>query len=456
MGVIISLLVTLWVGYLIYKKYKPQAVLFFGGLILMWIASVFGYGQVVAPKASTGSLFVNAFEFIRATFSKNAAGLGLNIMCVGAFAKYMEKIGASKALVRISIKPLMVLKSPYLVLAGTWIVGMCIGLCITSASGLGMLLMVTMFPVLVGLGVSRLSAACAVGSTMCYEWSPADTGNVMAAGIAKIDPVILWMHYKVPVVIVALAILAPVMYFTMKYYDKKDGHVVQPEIIETTKDESDTAPAFYALLPMIPLVLIITFSKVFITSIKMHITNAMFISFFIAILVELIRTKDPKKIAGDLQTFFDGMGMQMANVVTLIVAGQAFAQGLMSMGAINTMIEGSKSLGFGPMPMMIVMVLIIAVCSVVMGSGNAPFFAFAGLTPSIAAASNVSAALLLVPMQFASSIARTMSPITAVIVVCAGMANVSSFDMAKRLSIPMVVAMIINIGMIIAMYTIGW
>ena len=456
MGVAISLLMTLWVGYLIYKKYKPQAVLFFGGLILMWIASVFGYGQVVAQKANTGSLFVNAFEFIRSSFSSNGAGLGLNIMCVGAFAKYMEKIGASKALVRICIKPLMALKSPYIVLAGTWIVGMCIGLCITSASGLGMLLMVTMFPVLVGLGVSRLSAACAVGSTMCFEWSPADTGNVMAAGIAKMDPVILWMHYKVPIAVVALIILAPVMYATMKYFDAKDGHVVKPEIIETAEDATGTAPNYYALLPMIPLALIITFSKVFITSIKMHITNAMLISFTIAVVIELIRSRDPKKISNDLQTFFDGMGMQMANVVTLIVAGQAFAKGLMAMGAINTMIEGSKSLGFGPMPMMIVMVLIIAVCSVVMGSGNAPFFAFAGLTPSIAAASNVSAALLLVPMQFASSIARTMSPITAVIVVCAGMANVSSFDMAKRLTVPMIIAMCINVGMIIIMYSIGW
>lgn len=456
MGIAISAIVTFWVGYLIYKKYKPQAVLFAAGFILMWFASVFGYGEIMGAKASTHSLFVDAFEFVRTTFSKNAAALGLNIMCVGGFAKYMEQIGASKALVRICIKPLSVLKSPYVVLAGTWIVGMCVGLCITSASGLGMLLMVTMFPVLTGLGVSRLAAAAAVGSTMCFEWSPADTGNIMAAGLAKMDPVILWAHYKVPIVLVALAILAPVMYFTQKYYDKKDGHVVEAIEAEVGQIEGDTAPAFYALLPIIPLALIITFSKLFITSIKMHIINAMFISLFIAMLVELIRTKDPKKICTDLQIYFDGMGMQMANVVTLIVAGQAFAKGLMATGAIGTLIDGSKSLGFGPMPMMIVMCLIIAICSVIMGSGNAPFFAFAGLTPTIASASGVSAALLLVPMQFASSIARTMSPITAVIVVVAGMANVSPFDLAKRLVVPMVIAMIINFGMIFVMYGMNW
>lgn len=456
MGIALSAIVTFWVGYMIYKKYKPQAVLFVAGFILMWFATVFGYGQIIAPKANTGSLFVNAFEFVRSSFSSNAANLGLNIMMTGAFAKYMEKIGASKALVRISIKPLQVLKSPYIVLAGTWIVGMCIGLCITSASGLGMLLMVTMFPVLTGLGVSRLSAACAVGSTMCLEWSPADTGNIMAAGMLNMDPVILWVHYKVPIAIVTMAIMAPVLYFTMKYYDKKDGHVVQAIEAEAGQIEGDNAPAYYALLPIIPLFLIIAFSKLFITSIKMHIINAMLISLFVAMIVEVLRTRDFKKICDDMQTFFDGMGLQMANVVTLIVAGQAFAKGLMATGTINTLIDGSKSLGFGPMPMMVVMCMIIFFCAIIMGSGNAPFYAFASLAPTIAAASNVSGALLLVPMQFASSIARTMSPITAVIVVCAGMGNVSPFDMAKRLSIPMVICMIINFVMIFGMYAIGW
>ena len=35
MGIVISALVTFWVGFLIYKKYKPQPVLFLGGMIAM-------------------------------------------------------------------------------------------------------------------------------------------------------------------------------------------------------------------------------------------------------------------------------------------------------------------------------------------------------------------------------------------------------------------------------------
>lgn len=456
MGVVISAIVTFWVGYLIYKKYKPQPVLFMGGMIMMYLAFILGYGQILGPKATTGSVFFDAFEFIRATLSSTAGKLGLNIMSVGAFAKYMDKIGASRALVRLTIKPLLALKSPYIVMSGTWIVGMLIGLCINSASGLAMLLMVTMFPILIGLGVSRLSATAAVATTLCFDWSPSDTGTILSAETAGVDPVFYWSHYQVPIVAVAFVVVGVLHYLTQKYMDKRDGHVVKPMEVETVKDEADTAPGFYAILPVIPLALILSFSSLWITSIKMNIVMAMFIGLFIGVCCEFIRHRDGKKVLGDIQVFFDGLGLQMANVITLIVAGQTFAKGLLCLGTINAMIDGSKDLGFGPMSMMLVMVAIIAGSAIVMGSGNAPFFAFAALTPAVAAHTGLHPVLMLLPMHFAASIMRNCSPITAVIVVSSGMGGVSSFDLVKRTAIPMAGAMIVTIGMTFFFYYTGY
>lgn len=456
MGVVISALVTFWVGYLIYKKFKPQPVLFMGGMIMMYAASILGYGEILGAKATTGSVFFDAFEFIRATFSSNAAKLGLNIMAVGAFAKYMDKIGASRALVRLTIKPLLKLKSPYLVMSGTWVVGLLIGLCINSASGLAMLLMVTMFPILVGLGVSRLSATAAVATTLCFDWSPSDTGTILSAETAGLDPVFYWSHYQVPIVAVGFIVVGVLHYFTQKYMDKKEGHVVKPIEVERVEDESDNAPIFYAILPVIPLALILSFSSLWITTIKMNIVMAMFIGLFVGVCCEFIRHRDGKKVFGDIQAFFDGLGLQMANVITLIVAGQAFAKGLLSMGTINAMIEGSKSLGFSPMAMMVVMVAIIGFCSIIMGSGNAPFFAFAALTPAVAASTGLAPVLMLLPMHFAASIMRAVSPITAVIVVSSGMGGVSSFDVVKRTAIPMIGALILTVAMTFFFYYSGY
>ena len=97
MGIIIALLVTFWVGYLIAKKYKPQPVLFIGGLLLMFAAVSLGLGKILVPKDSTGFVLFDAFEFIKQTMSSRAGGLGLNIMAVGGFARYMDHIGASIA-----------------------------------------------------------------------------------------------------------------------------------------------------------------------------------------------------------------------------------------------------------------------------------------------------------------------------------------------------------------------
>ena len=160
MNILLAILVTVWVAYFIVKRYKPQTILFIGGMFLMLVSVIAGYGEIFpAGKGSTGSLLFDLFEFIRTVLSSRAAKLGLNIMAVAGFARYMDHIGASRALVNLTIQPLLRLKSPYLVLSACWALGMVLGLAINSASGLAMLLMVTMFPILVALGVSRLSAA---------------------------------------------------------------------------------------------------------------------------------------------------------------------------------------------------------------------------------------------------------------------------------------------------------
>ncbi len=445
MGIIISLLVTFWVGYLIVKKYKPQPVLFMAGLILMFAAVALGLGKILPVKDSTGSVLFDAFEFIKQTMSSRAAGLGLNIMAVGGFARYMDHIGASKALVKLTIRPLLALRSPYLVMAGAWVLGMFLGLCINSASGLAMLLMVTVFPVLISLGVSRLSATAVIATTLCLDWSPSDTGTILSATTAGIDPVLYWTNYQIPIAIAVIPVVAVLHYFTQKWFDRRDGHVVQATELVANEADENMPPMIYAILPALPLVLILAFSSLWITWIKMDIIKAMFIGVAIGMIFEYIRFRDGKKVFADIQSFFDGLGLQMANVITLIVAGETFAKGLMTIGTIDAIIASAQSSGFGAAGMILVMVGIIAIASVVMGSGNAPFFAFAALTPTVAAKMSVAPVVMLLPMHFAASAARAISPITAVIVVASSMGGVSPFEVVKRTAIPMIGTLLVII-----------
>ncbi len=81
---------------------------------------------------------------------------------------------------------------------------------ITSASGLGMLLMVTLFPTLVSLGVSRLSAVAVIATTMSIEWG--NSGNelhFLLPRVAGMKIATYFFHYQLPVascVIISVAI----------------------------------------------------------------------------------------------------------------------------------------------------------------------------------------------------------------------------------------------------------
>ncbi|WP_294145929.1 C4-dicarboxylate transporter DcuC [uncultured Clostridium sp.] len=435
-SVLIALLVTIVVGYFVIKKYKPQTVLFAAGIFLMIIASVFHLGEIMAADKSTGFWLFDIFEYMKTVFAADAAGTGMIIMAVGGFAVYMEHIGASSAMVDICIKPLKALNKPYLVLALSYVVGQFLNIFIPSAAGLSVLLMATLFPVLVELGVSRLSATALIGTAACLDLGPASGASNMAAQTAGLEPMLYFVQYQLPVAGVVVVTIAVLHYLVQKYFDRKMNFI--PDAAADGKREKKAVPKIYAILPLLPLIFLFVFSKLVISSISMNVITAMLLGVTIALIFEFITKRgNGKAVAKDIQVFFNGMGSQFATIVTLIIAGETFAKGLMSIGAIDTIIESCKATGFGPVPMTIVMVLIITVCSIVMGSGNAPFYAFAALAPTVAAAFGISTVLMVMPMQLASGIARSISPITSVIVAVSASADLFPVDVVKRTAIPM-------------------
>lgn len=441
LGLIIAAVVTVVVAYCVIKKYKAQGILFVGGILLM-AASVPLIGKpILTGKASTGYIWFDIFKYITTLFESRAAGLGMIIMAVGGFTRYMDKIGASNELVKICIKPLQLFHAPYIVLGLGYIVGQILNIFIPSASGLGMLLMLTMFPILVSLGVSKAGAASMIATASCLDLGPASGNATLAARNSGMDVAIYFAEYQIPVAICVMLVIAVAHILVQQYYDKKEGHVTA-KVELVAKDGEEAAPRFYAILPIMPLFLILTFSQLFVKHIKMDVVTAMLISLTVSMVMEYFRKRNFKTVLASIQVFFDGMAAQFAAVITLIVAGEVFAKGLTSIGAIDTVIKGAQTAGFGGYGMTIVMTMVIVVSSVVMGSGNAPFFAFAALAPAVAAKLGMAPVLMLLPMQFAAGIARNVSPITAVVVAVAGISGISPVEIAKRTAIPMALAII--------------
>ncbi len=111
-GIIISVIVLITMGYLILKNYKPQVVLAAAGIFLMMCGVWLGFGGVLDPTKSSGYLIVDIYNEILRMLSNRIAGLGLSIMAVGGYARYMERIGASRAMVSLLSRPLKLVKPP--------------------------------------------------------------------------------------------------------------------------------------------------------------------------------------------------------------------------------------------------------------------------------------------------------------------------------------------------------
>lgn len=439
MGLGISFLVIILVAFLIIKKYNPQAVLIFGGFIMMAFAIILGLGTPLPEAKSTGFVWFDMVEYIKSVLSSRGAGLGLLIMAVGGFSVYISKIGASDALVYLIVKPVSKLKSPYLLAALVVPIGQLLSIFISSATGLGLLLMASIYPVLTRLGVSKLTATSVIASTLVFDMGPSSGNTNLAAELTNLDVVDYFINYQIPLVVPSIVVLTIVHYFTQKYFDVKDNTVSVLKVdSETKNDFKPNAPLCYAIIPILPLLFIIIFSKFFNSPIKMNVTTAMLLSLFIAMFMEYIRYKNLRQVFDSLKVFWDGMGRVFASVVTLIIAGQTFSQGLKSLGFIDDLVSIGQNMGFGSVTITIIFSFLIFLTAVLMGSGNAPFFSFGPMVPKIAEKIGADNVAMMLPMQLSAGLGRTMSPIAGVVIAASGISGVSPFDVAKRNAIPMI------------------
>ncbi len=439
LGVILAILVICFAGWVILKKYKPQLILFFSGIILLACAIIFNTGPILKGKAVTGFIWFDIFELIKQTFSTQIADIGLIILVVAAFASYMEHVGASGALVSITTKPLKMLKSPYLVLAMAYVIGQHINIVVPSAAGLGLLMMATLYPSLIKLGIHPLAACSVMATTPCLDLGPASGMSNYAGKMGGMDGALYFADYQLKIMWPVIAVIAILHFVTQWYFDKKEGTLaVMPSLDEHKFEEKAElkAPLYYAILPIIPLALVFIFSPIVYVKIKMNIITACFITIFLTVILEIIRARDAKKAYDGFNFYLKQMGSAM-DVVTIMVAASTFAAGLHAIGAINTLITFGKSAGFGLTGMTIIMVAIISLAAGLTGSGNAAFLSFAALAPEIAKGMGFHPILLLMPMQLAAGVARSMSPVSGVVIACAGLAEQSPMQVAKRTFIPM-------------------
>lgn len=441
---LLVLVVLVVVAYLIVKNYHPALSLIIGALVLLACAWMLGHPIYPAGEGTGFGLF-DIFLKFKDTIIAQVSSAGIVIMILFGYSGYMNAIGANQMAVNFLVKPLMKIKRKSLFVPVVFLIGNLMSLVVPSASSLAIILMSILYPMLASMGISSLTAAGVIAMTATIMPTPLGADNVIAANTLGYD-VLNYVVWNAKISLPSLLIIAVAQYFWQKYCDKKEGETAYVSLNEEglSKQKEFDVPKFYAILPILPLLLIVGvgIAGMFIKGITMDIFVLTFISFFIAVLVETLRLKSFKKVQDTAVEMFKGMGQGFSQVVMLVVGGSLFTSAIQTLGIIDSImasVEASSSAG-------IVTTLIFSgattLFGILSGGGLAMFYAVIELIPGIAEKAGIDGILISLPMQMIANLTRTISPVAAVVMIVASTVGVSPIRILKRTSVPTIIGII--------------
>ena len=131
-----------------------------------------------------------------------------------------------------------------------------------------------------------------ITATTAFGIGPASAITASATEIANVDTVSFFISNQIPTVIPLSISMMITYYFVNRYFDGKELDEINFNIEESSEL---SAPLIYAIIPVLPIILLLAFSSIFnffSKPISLDTTTAMFISLFVAQVFELIRTKN--------------------------------------------------------------------------------------------------------------------------------------------------------------------
>ena len=418
MFLIIGALVVLGVIYLLLKRHESRMVLIAAGILMCIIG-----GKPMAALDAFAKSMTNA-------------GLITSVCSCMGFAWCMKYTGCDKHLVVAIGKVLK--KMGFLLIPGATLATFVVNIAIPSAAGCSAAVGVIFIPILMAAGVHPAMAAAAVKSgTYGSMLNPGLVHNGVIAKLAgtQITDVIgNHMMATVAGVIVAAVVLT-VIAIVLK---ENKGYVPEGSVVD---DDSFSVNPLYAIMPLIPVIILLLGSTKVVPMLKMGVPHAMIIG---AILALAATRKSPVELT---KSFFNGMGDAYANIIGIIISVGVFVAGLKALGLIKALIAWMlNSTGivkiaatFGP--------FLLALIS---GSGDAATVAFNEAVTPHAAEFGISTMNMGSIAALGGTLGRTISPIAGATIICAGIAGVDPMEVCKRNALGIVCALLV--GMVILLF----
>lgn len=382
---------------------------------------------------------LNAFDAFRDNMIQT--GLITSVCSVMGFSFIMKITQVDKHLVHALAKGLVKIRP--LLIPGVIISTFIVNISLNSASGVTAAVGAIFIPLLISMGVKpAMAASSVILGTWGSMLSPGLDHQSIISQIANVEIInVVKTHAKTDII----TMLAAALYLMIlaKVLKEDKGYVVENN--ENTDDTAFKVNPFFAVLPLIPVIMLLVFN---IESVQKNISWASRIGVPHAMLIGSIlcifatRTNLQKAT----NEFFQGMGKGYADIIGIIISAAVFVSGMKALGLIDYFIDALKSAThlvplaatYGPF-----------LLGIITGSGDSSAIVFNQSVTIHAESFGYEIVNMGSLAALGGALGRAASPIAGATIIAAGIANISPFEIAKRTAPGALIASIIAMIMLL-------
>ncbi|HEV8058998.1 MAG TPA: C4-dicarboxylate transporter DcuC [Gemmataceae bacterium] len=362
------------------------------------------------------------------------------------FAHVLRRTGCDQHLVHLLVKPLERVR--FLVLPGAVLIGFFVNIPIISQTSTAVAVGSVLIPLLLAarIGSVTTGAALLLGASMGGELLNPGAPELRTIATALSIPSTDCVRHVLPLLAVQMCVATALFWILSVRAERQ----FPAKVAETPGEEFHVQP-LKALIPLVPLVLLFLSGGPFYLLQVPHdwlidtakaseeqlfdgrlIGAAMLVGVVAAIAVT------PSAIPDCTKSFFDGAGYAYAHIISLIVVARCFGTGIEQVGLADVLGQVTARSPGLLVPSAAGLPLAFGWLS---GSGMAATQSLYGFFVEPARAVGVPAVDLGALVAIAAAAGRTLSPVSAVTLMCASMTQTNPIALCKRLAIPLLVGL---------------
>jgi DcuC family C4-dicarboxylate transporter len=364
--------------------------------------------------------------------------------CMG-FAFVLRHTQCDQHLVHLLLVPLR--RNVTFLIPGVVFVGFLVNVPITSQSGTAVAVGAVLVPVMRAAGFSPVTAgaALALGASIGGELLNPGAPELRTISAACNTNAIRCIDYVWPLLFVHMGVTIPIFWWICLRAEKRNDTPPQ------TLPDDFQVNLFKAFVPLLPLVLL------FLTALPERIrliaipaewlvgpgaaqgqfeTRLIGVAMLIGTVVAALTS--PSQAGATAKVFFEGVGYALANVTSVIVAAGCFGEGIKVVGLAQPLEGAVTALPGLLMPLAALIPFGFAWIS---GSGIASTQALYGFFLEPAQATQADPLTVGAVTCISSAAGRTMSPVSAVVLMSASLTGAEPMAMVKRMAVALLIGL---------------